>query len=56
MKSELSGEAEQIRDSWLRCFEFTDDVEMLMLITGENDLDTYPSDYWDTLIRICWAK
>ena len=45
----LSGEAEQIRDSWLRCFEFTDDVEMLMLITGENDLDTYPSDYWDTL-------
>ena len=45
----LHREAEQIRESWLRCFEFTDDVEMLMLITGENDLDTYPSDYWDTL-------
>ena len=45
----LPGEAEQIRDSWLRCFEFTDDVEMLMLIIGENDMDIYPSDYWDTL-------
>lgn len=45
----LPREAEQIRDSWLRCFEFTDNVEMLVLITGENNLDGYPSDYWDTL-------
>lgn len=33
----LDGEARQIRDSWVRCFEFADDVEMLMLVEGEND-------------------
>lgn len=45
----LPREAEQIRESWLRCFEFVDDAEMLMLITGENSLEKYPADYWDTL-------
>ena len=45
----LAREAEQIRESCMRCFEFVDDVEMLVLITGENNLDTYPSDYWQTL-------
>lgn len=45
----LSKEAEQIRESYLRCFEFTDDVEMLMLISGKNDIEGYPENYWDTM-------
>lgn len=45
----LDREGEQIRESYMRCFEFVDDVEMLVLITGENNLDTYPADYWQTL-------
>lgn len=32
----LPEEAAQIKKSWMRCFQFIDDVEMLMLITGEN--------------------
>lgn len=44
----LDSEAEQIRDSWMRCFEFTDDVEMLMLIEGENSDADKAMDYWET--------
>lgn len=44
----LPEEAEQIRSSWIRCFEFTDDVEMLMLITGENNGKDDIMSYYDT--------
>ena len=33
----LPEEADQIRESGLRCFEFGDDVEMLMQVIGKND-------------------
>ena len=45
----LPAESEQIRESWLRCFEFADDVEILMLITGENNIQGYPAGYWETM-------
>lgn len=40
----LPAESEQIGESWLRCFEFADDVEMLII--GENNIQGYPTGYW----------
>lgn len=44
----LANEAEQIRESWISCFEFVDDVEMLMLIEGENNSSSNSLIYWET--------